>query len=230
MSSYPAICAKSRHSLPGELVVSLTSYPKRFGVLDLTIKSLLDQTVVPDRLVLWIAEKDIAHLPESIRLLEKDGLEIHVCEDLRSYKKIIPSLSAWPSAFVVTVDDDVYYEPTWLATLTQEFESSRPQILCRRAHRVARRTDGEMLPYQHWDRQIIDLRPSKESIFPTGVGGVLYYPGSLHREVMNKASFLEICKNADDVWLYWMGRMAGSEYRQVGNYFVSIEWPSSQMD
>ena len=47
-----------KHSLDKELVVSLTSYPSRFNILPITIQSLLNQTVKPDRIILWLYEKD----------------------------------------------------------------------------------------------------------------------------------------------------------------------------
>src|SRR6185312_7028817 len=84
------------HGLHGELIVSLTSYPARFGVLGKTIKSLLSQTIRPDRTVLWVAHNDFVEIPTAVRNLEQHGLEIRLCEDIRSYKKIVPSLRQWP--------------------------------------------------------------------------------------------------------------------------------------
>ena len=54
-------------------------------------------------------------------------------------------------------------------------------------------------------------------IFPTGVGGVLYPPGSLSPAVLDKETFRALCPRADDLWLYWMGRRAGSVYKKTGN-------------
>ena len=47
--------------------MSLTSYPPRFGTLHLTLACLLDQSVKPDHLILWIAREDIKELPDDIR-------------------------------------------------------------------------------------------------------------------------------------------------------------------
>jgi len=38
-------------------------------------------------------------------------------------------------------------------------------------------------------------------VFPTGVAGVLYFPGALHADVLNKELFLHLCPNTDDIWL-----------------------------
>ena len=44
----------------------------------------------PDETVLWLAKSEFAQLPPEI--LRMDGLTIRQCEDIRSYKKLIPTL------------------------------------------------------------------------------------------------------------------------------------------
>jgi hypothetical protein len=45
------------HNLPGELIVSLTSYPDRFPTLHKTVRSLLSQDMLADRTILWVATR-----------------------------------------------------------------------------------------------------------------------------------------------------------------------------
>ncbi|HSS38568.1 MAG TPA: glycosyltransferase family 2 protein [Polyangia bacterium] len=227
---FPRRSRAPRHALPEQLIVSLTSYPPRFPFLANTVKSLLDQTVKPDRLILWIAAQDADVLPAPLRRLAAYGLEILTCDDLRSFKKIIPVLERWPDSFVLTADDDLYYPPDWLKTIVDGYSPAQPAIVCRRAHLPTRAPDGRLAPYRDWQHEI-DMRndPSpRPGLFPTGIGGVLYYPGSLAPEVTNREAFLALCPRADDVWLYWMGRRAGTRYRQVGGAFTQISWPRSQ--
>src|SRR6056297_1722336 len=54
------------HGLPGELIVSLTSYPKRFKTLPLTLASILNQSVKPNKVILWIAYEDKSKLPKKV--------------------------------------------------------------------------------------------------------------------------------------------------------------------
>jgi hypothetical protein len=95
--------------------------------------------------------------------------------DLRSFTKIVPALLAFPEAHLVTADDDMAYGGNWLERL---LAGAPGDVACLRAHRVAV-AEGAALPYDAWDR---NLRAPKRGplIFPTGVGGVLYPPGSLH--------------------------------------------------
>jgi len=102
------------HNLGSELIVSLTSHPPRFPTLHLTLGCLLDQSFRADRVILWIAHDDMALLPAAVRKLERRGLEIRACDDIRSYKKLVPALEAFPHAFIVTADDDLELAPDWL--------------------------------------------------------------------------------------------------------------------
>lgn len=209
------------HGLAMPLVVSLTSYPKRFGALHLVLHSLLTQSVRADRVVLWLDEGHEQQLPKAI--IDLPGLEVRTCAPMRSYAKIVPTLRAWPDAHIVTADDDVYYGRDWLAGLVANAGAG---VVAHRAHRVTLK-DGLPRSYDDWQRNI-DAPDRGKLIFPTGVGGVLYAPGVFHPEVTNEALFKQLVPLADDVWLYWMHRLAGSQPQKIGGRFRIVEWPETQ--
>ncbi len=216
-----------RHPLPSPLIVTLTSYPPRYPTLHLTLKSLLAQSMRPDRFYLWIAEADLASLPADVRSLERDGLEILTCEDIRSYKKIIPSLQANPQSYFVTADDDRYYPKDWLRELVDAHPIGEKQVTCGRAHRIVVDVEGVPLPYLEWKIDVSDNGPDK-LVFPTGLGGVLYEPGIFHTDVTRSDIFLDLCPTADDIWLYWMASLNGARFRKVGPKRRQITWAESQ--
>jgi hypothetical protein len=215
------------HGLPGELIVSLTSYPPRFVTLFPTLQGLLSQTVRADRIILWVSHTDLDLLPGKIRALEKAGLEIRVTQDIGSYTKIIPALNKFPEAFIITADDDLYYRTSWIEDLVSGWNGSKNQIVCHRAHQIKFNEAGVPIPYTQWNLDIDDPAESV-SIFPTSGAGILYPPGSLSPDVLDEASFKDLCPNADDVWLYWMGRKAGSTYKKTAGNHKIIMWPGSQ--
>jgi hypothetical protein len=185
------------------------------------------QTVRPDRLILWIAREDKDSLTNEILALEKSGLEVQYCDDLRSYKKIIPSLLAEPEAFIVTADDDVYYWPTWLEELVAACSPDSPEIICHRAHRIRLDTEGLPMPYQSWEMDEGDKTVSPLN-FPTGVGGVLYPPHIFHPDVLRRDIYERYCFHADDIWLYWMSRRNGGVAKKIGPKREFISWPGTQ--
>ena len=216
------------HGLPGKLVVSLTSYPPRFASIAYTLRNLLSQSVAPDEVILWIAHDDASQLPAGILRLRDNGLSIRFCDDLKSFKKIIPTIEAHPDAFIVTADDDTYYHARWLEELVSTWTGDPREIVFQRGHTITLDEDGRPRPYRQWRFQSIENEASTLS-FPTGVGGVLYPPGSLDPQVTDRAAFVDLCPDADDIWLYWMGRRAGSYYRYVGMRRRNWDgWPGSQ--
>lgn len=216
------------HKLPELLVVSLTSYPPRFKTLGLTIKTLLSQSVIPDIVILWIYESDYQHLPENILKLKSLRFEIRTTsEDLRSYKKIVPALLMYPNEFIVTADDDIYYNYDWLEELTNNYDPNLNEVVGHRGHRITYNLEGVVNPYANWKWCIGSLVKGND-IFLTGCGGVLYPPKSLSVEVIDSHAFMHLCPTADDVWLYFMARINGYSAKKIPSYFREFSWIGSQ--
>lgn len=218
------------HRLPGRLVVTLTSYPPRFPALALTLRSLLAQRTRPDELALWIAHADLARLPATVLALRRRGLTIRACDDLRSYKKLLPALARDRRAFHVIADDDVFYPSGWLGTLVSGHDASAPAILAARANRMTMGPDDRPGRYTRWQHDVIDADARRTSVdlVPTGVGGVLYPPGSLPADAQDYAAIRRLAPHADDLWFYWMARRAGWGHRKVGPRFRLLTWRGTQ--
>lgn len=214
------------HGLAAPLIVSLTSYPARFGTLALTLKAILRQSIRADRVILWLDEGDKDSLPAEVTALEPEGLEIATCPAWRSYKKIIPTLLAWPEANIVTADDDVYYPRDWLAGLVRAMPGGA-RVICHRAHRISLNADQTPRPYGEWQHNIAEPEQSAR-VFLTGVMGVIYTPGAFHEEITRDDLFTRLSPGSDDVWLYWMHRLAGVEAQKIGGRARILEWGGSQ--
>ncbi len=202
------------HQNEPQYIISLTSYGKRLSTTaPYTIISLFDQTIRPDRIILWVGENDKERVGEILRRLEKIGLEIRYCEDMRSYTKLIPSLKAFPEDNIITADDDLYYPNTWVEQLIVEHKRHPNKIICYRAREIKVDKNYNVLPYSQW--QIFDNSSfshdeqsrnnfSNLSIFPTGVEGILYPPHSLDKKVLDKDLFMKLAPMADDIWFWTM--------------------------
>lgn len=217
------------HPLPGPLQINLTSYPSRYGLLDRTVRSLLLQDMTPDSVVLWLHEADAARLPESVlRLQAEAGLVVRtVPRDLGSYKKLLPAVREEPDAWHVTADDDIYYPPDWLGTLANGFRGDSREILCCRAHYVTLHRDGSLRPYRGWHPKT-EVRGPDPRLFFTSGAGVLFPPGSLDPRVTDAELALALAPTADDLWWYWMARLAGSTVRRVGDNRRLITWEGAR--
>ncbi|MEL6464109.1 MAG: glycosyltransferase family 2 protein [Pseudomonadota bacterium] len=212
-----------KHSLDTPLIVSLTSYPPRFEYLRLTLLGVLNQTIAADRTILWIAHQDMDALPADITALSAQGLEIRACDDMRSYKKILPLLAEAPDATIVTADDDVYYKQDWLENIVAAHATSQAPVVCTRGHHITIAENGLPAPYSAWPKN--HSKPTWSGrIFPTGVLGVLYAPGCFVDQVTDWDTAARLCPTADDIWLYWMHRMNGSAAFNYSGKSRIIEW------
>lgn len=227
MADFLALEGKTRrrHGLRGHLVVSLTSYSKRFPTLELTLLRILQQTVQPDETVLWISADDHPHLPQGVLALKQFGLTIRETRDLGAYTKIIPALKAYPNSFIITLDDDIAYPLDTIEPLVAGYRGAS-EILCRRAHQITCDDTGLQKPYSQW--QFDTALEVGADLFATGVGGVLYPPRSLAPQVLDEASFMRLAPKTDDLWLFWMARVAGSPVRRVGPRYGLQPWPGTQ--
>ena len=152
-------------------------------------------------------------------------LEIRVCPLWRSYKKIVPTLLEHSDAYVATADDDLYYPADWLERLVEAAHRGAG-VACLRAHGVVME-GSRPAPYESWDH---NLRTPQTGplVFPTGVSGVIYAPGVFHADVTRDDLFMRLSPGADDIWLYWMHRMAGSQPVKIGERARIFEWEGSQ--
>jgi hypothetical protein len=104
-------------------IVSLTSYGKRLRMTaPYAIITLLNQSVRPDKIVLWVGHGDKENIPAIMNRLTKKGLEIRFCEDVKSYTKLVPALREFPEDCIITSDDDIYYPKNWLKLLKRYHE------------------------------------------------------------------------------------------------------------
>lgn len=194
-------------------IVSLTSYGRRVkSVVYYTLVSLLKQTERPSKIILWLDYSWYDDkIPRKIKDLSKYGVEIKYCKDIKSYKKLIPALSMFPKDIIITVDDDMIYNKDLLKSLMDGYRNNG-KIQCTIAGLP--RIDGETVsPYNSW-LSISEACESKHLV-PIGVGGVLYPPGSLHKEVLNEDAFSKLAPNADDLWFWTMAKMHGSSHACV---------------
>lgn len=208
------------------LVVTLTSYGRRAArTVPYALESMLVQTLRPDRIILWLDNANFSadNLPKSlVKMRDKYGVEIRFCEDIRSYKKLIPTLDLCPNDILVTIDDDLVYKRDLLRSLYNAHKDTPNQIICALAHQP-KMCGTEFEPYRDWKHNL--TKPIDGVIFPLGGSGVLYPPHSLAAEVIDDKLFMRLAPQADDVWFWAMGVMASTKVR-----LIDFGYPFYQID
>ncbi len=206
-----------------DVLISLTSFPARIKIVHKTIETLLNQTLKADKVILWLAESQFPNkekdLPNKLLSLTKKGLSINwYHKDIRSYKKLIPTLIEYPNATIITSDDDILYDSKWLETLYLPYIINQTQtIYCHRAHQILFDENNEIKKYTDWNFNISSDTSSYNLLF-TGVGGVLYPPHSLHKDTTNENLFTSLCPHADDLWFWAMALLNHTKIQPINVY------------
>lgn len=202
--------------LENEIIISLTSYNKRIFDVSLTVESLFQQTLKANRIILWLAEDEFKEkrLPMKLTKLTERGLEIRYCEDLKSYKKLIPTIQLFPDAIIVTVDDDIIYPDDFLENLIFHHKENPEHILCYRARQFSYNWRGKLRPYMKW-KIASHKQPASLSILPNGIGGILYFPGCFDEALNRKDLFMRLAPKGDDIWFKAMSLLKGVKCKVI---------------
>lgn len=194
------------------VIVSLTSFPAAIPYAAQAVQSILNGSVLPDKVVLYLtfSQFNESAIPQELLKLAEENPRFEIRDyprDIRSYRKLIPALKDFPNAIIVTIDDDVAYHKHMLRDLLRLHEEIPNAVLAHRAKRI--KPDK---PYRKWSKYrwyhfLFQRIHSGYKNIQTGVGGVLYPPHSLKSEMLDVELFTQIAPTTDDIW-FWAAAVA----------------------
>ncbi len=213
-----------------DVVVSLTSFPARIGYVYLTIESMLRQTVLPGRIILWLSKDQFPAeetIPERLDKLQNEVFEIRFVEgDIKSHKKYYYSFQEFPEKIVITVDDDIIYPPKLVEQLLA-VSSSFPNCIVANVARKMTYSEGLLNGYSQWK----EATPfDKIDNVQIGIGGVLYPPHAMFEDCLKLELSQKLAPSVDDLWLNAMARLQGTSVVKTPNKkaFLPIVIPENQ--
>lgn len=211
--------AARRFSSRERVIVSLTSYPARIGYVHEVVRSLFAQTVLPDRVVLYLSldefpdrERD---LPDSLRACLGFDFEVRwINGNMKSHKKYLYAVRDFPEALVITVDDDIVCRYTLVEELIDAHRRFPGCVPAARCHIINFTPEGYIAPYSDWilesgNRFPRTLNYPSMRLCPTSGAGILLAPGSLPSAAFDEEAIRATCLDADDLWLKVMTVLAG---------------------
>ena len=221
-------------NIHSNIIVSLTSFPARIDVVCLAIRSVLNQTEKPQKIVLWLGEEQFPlgeqGLPSSILELKPLGLEIEFCEDIKAHKKYFFAFQQYPNNLIVTIDDDIIYPINMLETLLVTHKKHPEAVVANRVRHM--NIENSLIkPYRDWKINDVGANMPSLRTFSTGAGGVLYQPHFFQKSFYDIEGIKKTnCRN-DDIWL-----KAGQLKNNIPVVFTNtyfkqfIEIPDSQAE
>lgn len=189
-----------------KLIVSLTSYPGRIHVVEQTIESILRQSLKPDAVILWLADSQFPNkeksLPKSLLRYKKFGLQVRWCDDLKSYKKLIPALKEFPDDIIVTADDDIIFWENWLEAMYASY-LKHPDCI-----------HGHHAYFYQFDEELNLLKTSVNNTIGVlnstnilGSGAGILFPSHSLAEEATIEDFMKIAPSNDDMWWWAMAKL-----------------------
>lgn len=201
-----------------KIIVSLTSFPERMDEIRFTIFSLFNQSFKPDEVLLWLSYEEFPNkeqdVPQDVLDFKDNGLTIKWCENIKSLKKLLPTLKEYPDGFIVTADDDIFYPKNWLKELWEEHLKYPNAIISSRTRRISYNVDKSFNDYNDWELLNEGSQPSYFNFFTTG-GGTLFIPNSLSEGIFDVKLFSELCPFADDIWIWAMAVLCKTKIRGI---------------
>ena len=215
-----------------KIIVSLTTFPGRIGTVHKTIETILANTKLPDKIVLYLAAPQFPgkKLPTELKSLIKENPLVEVRyhkTDIRPYKKLIPALTDFPNDCIITIDDDLIY-PTDLISKLWRCHRRYPKAICGRRVRRADTMDTSRWKLYRFMRVILWGRRPKLNNLATSGGGTLFPPNALYKDAIREDIFMRLAPTTDDLW-YWAMAVAGGTKTAVASRSLHLEYvPGSQ--
>ncbi|GHU84699.1 hypothetical protein FACS1894198_0880 [Clostridia bacterium] len=230
-----ATCQRATCEVPSDLqrkddykpkvIVSLTSYPKRFCILPYALKSLCKQTVKPDMILLNLCEEENPDKTLIQKVFSENNLEDKITinwyeESIGPYGKLIPTLKKYPDDIIITVDDDIEYGKKVLAELLRAHKKYPNCIISRVCRFFA-----DDCRFNEWreDKVVPKNRPVFNAVVE-GVTGVLYPPYCFDERVFDQQRFMKDFPTTDDIWFSVCAILKGTKKVKLHNF--SATWPT----
>lgn len=194
------------------VIVSLTTTSKRLELLRISLLSLINQSVMPDCIWVWVSKEgylsdegipDVAKLEREfvdITSATEVRVEFRVTENTGPYRKLLPALRACgESDLLIPADDDIFYGKQWLSLLLGAYRSHGRLPVAGRARSVVKTKWGALKGYMTWPLIREPSRVSENVLITFGAGAVLKRSFFVEGFAEND-SFKELAPTADDIW------------------------------
>lgn len=193
---------------PLKPVVSFTSISSRINRVEKTVKSILNQTVKPQSINLYISsgpyliDEGIEKKSEILKIIFDLGVNIYFTKNIGPYRKQYPVIEqlrrfhAPNNTPIITIDDDVIYPKNIFENLLKDFDVNNAVVAHRGREITISNTNKKIDKYKNF---IIPTKKTSLSNIGTGKNGIAYKLGYFP---VDKKYFVGhiLAPTADDLW------------------------------
>jgi hypothetical protein len=206
--------------------VSLTSWGPRLTDLPLVLISLLQQSVFPSAIYVWLSVDDRNSLDQFlINRFSSYGVHFETCDNLGPHTKWLPIIERGATEPFVICDDDILYPRRWLESLIREDRFDA--YVGSRCHKIKYDSNGYPLPYSNWEHDIAWDGSSSDHTFVTACAGAVIHPGRIGSEFRDRKRIMGHAPKADDIWIKAAHAAAGVPCYKTRFSFPCLEIPGT---
>ncbi len=196
--------------------IALTSYGARLQTLASSLKSILNQRLIPKKIYLVLTQSDFESLPKTAKeIIDSPSFEVHISEDLGPGKKLLPILSKNPDLPIITFDDDLIYPTDLTLRLMIQHQLNPDCIIANRVHKVKYLEDGRPAPYESWEKNYSLGDGPEVNFLATSGAGTLFKAEHFHPDVLDTDAYKELSLYTDDLWWFVQSRRIGTKVKRL---------------
>jgi len=172
-----------KNKLNLNVVVSISSLnvQKNYFFIERLINSLLNQTVIPYKIILTLRKEDYQYLSPSLKLLvENEIIEIvYIRKDFKEFNKYYYIPNKYKSFPVVVVDDSVELEKNAIENLIKSYILNPNAVSARRVYKMVFDESCNLRPFNYWIKEYKKENKQKFHLFAINGAGTLFPPNVL---------------------------------------------------
>jgi len=191
--------------------ISLTSIYQNQGILIKTLKSIENQTLLPDKCFIYLSEEPyllddgfknkVLNIDLSETIFSNSLFELIWTKNIGPYRKLLPLLKQKfnENCIIITIDDDTVYDPDLVSHYVNDYIAHNCCISYR-AH-ILDTTNG--IHDCDYKIRLSESETPRLWNFHTGKGGVVYHPKffkNTENLIFNDNIYKNLCEVGDDVW------------------------------
>ena len=211
-----------------DVPISITSWMPRKDPLPLVLLSMIEQSLRPAAVHVWLCAED----QEMISARHRDffaeyGVQFHETDNIGPHKKWLPLIESGHEGSFVIADDDTFYPGDWFGSLVAEGAEHPDEIIAHRCHQMKVDAHHQFRPYAEWQKGVSGQKESSHYLFAVGCGGTLVRPAAVTEEFRNRDLISKLCHRADDVWLKAAYIHSRYKVRKSCYDFPSLNYPGT---
>ena len=144
--------------LKNHIIISLTTTKEKIEslLIDRLIKSLLEQTIVPYKILISVNKADIAYLSDFLKSLVNNIIElIFINDDFDNFNRYYYIPDEYKKYIVVIVDDDISLEKNAIEKLFESYILYPNAVSARRIYKMNFNEQFDLKPFNYWEQDYI---------------------------------------------------------------------------